>query len=145
MYIVARWLSCLHCLHCSLTARWSWVRFPHGALLALGGRSSQAFLCGVCMFSPCSQGVPSNKNPNRKTCKKEQFTLLSVSDRGGRFTWSPGAEKLPTAPGGSWGKDSLGWGNAEVKFTAIVDITRLYTNENHLGTPYSSQLSWKYK
>src|SRR4029434_7340894 len=67
---LARWLSCLHCLHCSLTARRSWVRFPHGALLALGGRSSpectvlkwaisRAFLCGVCMFSPCSQGVSS--------------------------------------------------------------------------------------
>src|SRR4029434_3330291 len=61
------WLSCLHCLHCRLTARRSGVRFPHGALLALGGRSSpectvlkwaisRAFLCGVCMFSPCSQG-----------------------------------------------------------------------------------------
>src|SRR4029434_4504281 len=60
---VAVWLSCLHCLHCRLTARSSWVRFPHGVLLALGGRSSpectvlrwaisRAFLCGVCMFSP---------------------------------------------------------------------------------------------
>src|SRR4029434_3887128 len=39
MYIVARWLSCLHCLHCRLTARWSWGRFPHVALVALGGRS----------------------------------------------------------------------------------------------------------
>src|SRR4029434_9036249 len=64
---VARGLMCLHCLHCRLTARRSWVQFPHGALLALGGRSSpectvlgwaisRAFLCGVCMFSPCSQG-----------------------------------------------------------------------------------------
>src|SRR4029434_712740 len=101
--IVARWLSCLHCLHLSLTARRSWVRFPHGELLALGGRSpectvlkwaiSRAFLCGVCMFSPCSQGVSSANNPNRKTCKKNR-TILSVPDRDGRFTWSPGAEKL---------------------------------------------------
>src|SRR4029434_5312713 len=86
--LVARWLSCLHCLHCSLTARRSWVRFPHGALLALVGRSSPectvlrwaiswAFLCGVCMFFPCSQGVSSTKNPNRKTCKKNR-TVLSV-------------------------------------------------------------------
>src|SRR4029434_1789308 len=55
----------------------AWVRFPHGALLALWGRSSpectvlkwaisRAFLCGVCMFSPCSQGVSTTKNPNRK-------------------------------------------------------------------------------
>src|SRR4029434_727211 len=45
-----------------------------------------------------AQGVSSTKNPNRKTCKKNRM-LLSVSDRDGRFTWSPGAEKLPTAPG----------------------------------------------
>src|SRR4029434_3661340 len=69
---------------------------------------SRAFLCGVCMFSRCSQGVSSTKNPNRKTCKKNR-TILSVSDRDGRFTWSPGAEKLPTAPGGSWRKDVPGW------------------------------------
>src|SRR4029434_1060924 len=62
------------------------------------------FLCGVCMFSLCSQGISSTKNPNRKTCKKNR-TLLSVPDRDGRFTWSPGAEKLPTAPGGSWRRD----------------------------------------
>ena len=47
------------------------------------------------MFSLCSQGVSSTKNPNRKTCKKR--------------TASPGAEKLPTAPGGSWRKDVPGW------------------------------------
>ena len=76
---------------------------------------SRAFLCGVCMFSPCSQGVSSNKNPNRKTCKKEQFTLLSVSVRGGRFTWSPGTEKLPTAPGGSWRRDDPGWVKGRAK------------------------------
>ena len=69
---------------------------------------SWAFLCGVCMFSPCSQGVSSANNPNRKTCKKNR-TILSVPDRDGRFTWSPGAEKLPTAPGGSWRKDGPGW------------------------------------
>src|SRR4029434_4934226 len=97
---VARWLRCLHC---RLTARRSWVRFPHGALLALGGRSSPDLQCSgglspgpfcVCMFSPCSQGVSSN----RKTCKQNR-TLLSVPNRDGRLTLSPGAEKLPTAPG----------------------------------------------
>src|SRR4029434_10811537 len=72
IHMVARWFRCLHC---RFTARRSWVRFPYGALLALGGRSSRectvrrwaisrAFLCGVCMFSPCSQGVSSTKNPN---------------------------------------------------------------------------------
>ena len=33
---------------------------------------SWAFLCGVCMFSPCSQGGSSTKNPNRKTCKRTE-------------------------------------------------------------------------
>src|SRR4029434_1164582 len=35
---------------------------------------SWAFLCGVCMFSPCSQGVSSTKNTNRKNMQKEQNT-----------------------------------------------------------------------
>ena len=39
---VVRWLRCLHCC---LTARRSWVRSPHGALLALGGRSSTDLQC----------------------------------------------------------------------------------------------------
>ena len=69
---------------------------------------SRAFLCGVCMFSPCSQEVSSNKNPNRKNMQKQNI-LLSVRDRDGRITWSPGAEKLPTGPGGSWRKDGPGW------------------------------------
>src|SRR4029434_2665614 len=33
------------------------------------------------------------------------------------FTWSPGAAKLPTAPGGSLRKDGPGWEKAEDKFT----------------------------
>src|SRR4029434_6233492 len=39
---VARWHRCLHC---RLTTRRSLVRFPHGALLALGGRSSPDLQC----------------------------------------------------------------------------------------------------
>src|SRR4029434_11034762 len=78
---------------------------------------SRAFLCGVCMFSPCSQGVSSANNPNRKTCKKNR-TILSVPDRDGRFTWSPGAEKLPTAPGGSWRRDDAGWVKGREKIHA---------------------------
>src|SRR4029434_2504706 len=45
--------------------------------------------------------------PTEKTCKIKEH--MSVPDQDGRFTWSPGAEKLPTAPGGSWRKDSPGW------------------------------------
>src|SRR4029434_10949801 len=82
---------------------------------------SRAFLCGVCMFSPCSQGVSSANNPNRKTCKKNR-TILSVPHRDGRFTWSPGAEKLPAAPGQSLRKDGPGWEKAENKFTATSGL-----------------------
>src|SRR4029434_7065720 len=35
----------LRCLHCWRTSRRSWVRFPHGVLLALGGRSSPDLQC----------------------------------------------------------------------------------------------------
>src|SRR4029434_10387022 len=38
------------------------------------------------------------------------------------FTWSPGAYKLPTAPGGSWRKDGPGWEKAETKFTATSGL-----------------------
>src|SRR4029434_1138672 len=101
---VARWLSCLHCLHCRLTARRSWVRFLHRALLALGGRSSPectvfrwaiswAFLCGVCMFSPCSQGVSSTKDPNRKNMQNNRTPLT----KDGQFT-SLGPRALTSCP-----------------------------------------------
>src|SRR4029434_951233 len=33
---------------------------------------SRAFLCGVCMFSPCSQGVSSTKNPNSKNIQNNR-------------------------------------------------------------------------
>src|SRR4029434_5583794 len=38
---------------------------------------------------------PQHKNMQ----KNRKDRSLSVRDRDGRFTWSPGAEKLPTAPG----------------------------------------------
>ena len=99
---VWRWLRCLHC---RLTARRSWVWFPHGALLVLGGSRalsapdlsaqvglSRAFLCGVCMFSPCSRGVSSTKNPNRKTCKRTEHCPVRPWPRWTvHFTWSLGA------------------------------------------------------
>src|SRR4029434_3312144 len=88
---------------------------------------SRAFLCGVCMFSPCSQGVSSTKNSNRKKNKTQSLS------EDGQFTWSPGAYKLPTAPGGSWRKDSPGWEKAENKFTAtcvcvcVCRVASIYT------------------
>src|SRR4029434_6890360 len=46
---------------------------------------SWAFLCGVCMFSPCSQGVSSTKKPQqKKTCKRTDHSS-SVPDQARRF------------------------------------------------------------
>src|SRR4029434_1176373 len=52
---------------------------------------SCAFLCAVCMFSLCSQGVSSTKNPNRKTCKKiRTFSCLSLTKMDGSLHLVPG-------------------------------------------------------
>ena len=48
------------------------------------------------MFSPCSQGVSSTKNPTEKHAK-EQNTLLSIPDQDGRFT-SLGPRALKSCP-----------------------------------------------
>src|SRR4029434_10779065 len=92
---VARWLSCLHCLHCSLTARRSWVRFPHWALLALGGRSSPDLQCSgglspgpFCVEFACSprvhKGFPPHRTPTQKHAKRS--LSCPVLDQDGRFT-----------------------------------------------------------
>src|SRR4029434_830369 len=120
-------------LHCRLTARRSWVRFPHGPLLVRGAGWARY----LCVEFACSPSV--HKNPN------STLSYQSLTKMDGSLHLVSGRLKAAL---GSWRKDNPGWGNAvknKVKFTAIVDITRLYTNENHLGTPYSSQLSWKYK
>src|SRR4029434_5710654 len=83
-----------------------WVRSPHGALLALGGRSSPDLQCSgglspgpFCVEFACSprvhKGFPPLRIPTEKHAE-EQNTLLSVPDH---LTWSPGAYRLPTAPG----------------------------------------------
>src|SRR4029434_9207966 len=93
----ARWLSCLHC---SLSARRSWVRFPLGALLALGGRSSPDLQCSgglspgpFCVEFACSprvhKGFPPLKKPQqKKTCKRTEHSS-SVPDQDRRLI-SPG-------------------------------------------------------
>src|SRR4029434_10749191 len=58
---------------------WSWgVGSPQASSAQVG------YLCGVCMFSPYSQGVSSTKNPNRKTFRRTDH----FPDH---FTWSLGA------------------------------------------------------
>src|SRR4029434_1703401 len=133
MYIFARWLCCLHCLHCHLIARRSWVRFPQGALLALGGRSSPECTVLRCAISPgrfCAEfawcprvhkGFPPLKTPTEKTCKRTEHSS-SVPDQDRRFT-SAGPRALKSCPLllGSWRKDSPGWVMGEmqsVHFTA---------------------------
>src|SRR4029434_4630026 len=64
---------------------------------------------------------PYNSDGIHRHSKKNR-TLLSIPDHDGRFTWSPCAEKLPTAPGGSWRKDSPGWEKAEREFTATSGL-----------------------
>src|SRR4029434_11193765 len=118
------------CTACTAASRRSWVRFPHGALLALGGRSSpectvlisRAFLCGVCMFSPCSQGVSSTKNPNRNNMQNNRIHVHPCPEMDTSLHCDLCRYKLPTAPGGSLRKDSPGWEKAENKFTATSGL-----------------------
>ena len=124
----------LRCLHCRLTARRSWVRFLHGALLALGGQVlprpsvtfkimwaiSRAFLCSC---SPCvHKGFPPLRTPTEKHAKRTEHMSIPDQRWTVHLTWSPGAYKLPTAPGGSWRRDSPGWEKAEDKFTATSSL-----------------------
>src|SRR4029434_3946731 len=67
----------------------------------------RAFLCGVCMFSLCPQGVSSS--PTEKTCKRTEHSP-SVPD----LTWSPGAAHCSWSPGGRTVRDGI---NAEDKST----------------------------
>ena len=55
------------------------------------GACSRAFLCGVCMFSPCYPGSP-RRTPTIKTCKKSRCSsVLSLTKTGpSTWTWSPG-------------------------------------------------------
>ena len=123
---MARWLRCLHC---RLTARRSWVRFPHEALLALGGRSSPDLQCSgglspgpFCVEFACSprvhKGSPPLRTPTEKTCKRTEHSS-SVPDQDRRVI-SPGPRALKKAAHCSWGpggrtvRDGI---NAEAKFT----------------------------
>ena len=99
--------SCIGCC-------WYWGQvLPRPSVLRWA--ISRAFLCGVCMFSPCSQGVSSTKNPNRKTCRR---TELSVPDQDGSLDLVPGrlkAAHCSWGPGGRTVQDGI---KAESKFTA---------------------------
>src|SRR4029434_9452385 len=119
----------LRSLHCRLTARRSYVRFPHGPLLVRGAGPPQTFsaqvgyLPGRSVWSlhvlPVFTRVFLHLEPRQTKHAKEQITLLSVpdQDRHDHLTWSPGAIKAPHCSCLPWRKDSPGWEDAEEKFT----------------------------
>src|SRR4029434_604618 len=89
-------------VHC-----WLWGACPPQTFSAQVG-----YLPGCVEFacSPCvHKGFRPLRTTTEKHVKRKNSTILSVPDRDGRFTWSPGAEKLPTAHGGSWRKEVPGW------------------------------------
>src|SRR4029434_6136676 len=72
------------------------------------------------MFSPCSQGVSSNKNPNRKNMQKQNI-LLSVTETDS----SLGPRALRSCPlllGGPGGRTIQDGEKAENKFTATSGL-----------------------
>src|SRR4029434_2526993 len=102
--------------------RRSWVRSQHGALLDLGGAgppqtfSAQVgYLLGLSVWSfhvlPVFTRGFLHKNPN------STLSYQSLTKMDGSLHLVPGRLKAAL---GSWRKDNPGWGNAEVKFTAIV-------------------------
>src|SRR4029434_7723643 len=74
----------LRSLHCRLTARRSWVRFPHGPLLLRGSGPPQTFsapgpFCVVFACSPCvHKGFPPLKKnkTNRKNMQKNRTLFV---------------------------------------------------------------------
>src|SRR4029434_8564792 len=81
--ILARWLRCLHC---RLTARRSWGRFPHGVLLVLGAGSPQAFSAqvgyllglsvGFACFPRVHKGFPPLRTPTEKHAKRTEHKSI---------------------------------------------------------------------
>src|SRR4029434_8519113 len=89
---LARWLSCLHC---RLTARRSWVRFPHGAMLALGGQilprvhSAQVgYLLGLSVWSlhvlpVFTRGFLHKEPQQKKHAKRTEHSCPSLTKTDG--------------------------------------------------------------
>src|SRR4029434_8587700 len=86
--------------------------FPHGALLALGGRSSPE--CTVhsglsprpfCVEFACSRRIHKRCPPVRtapeKTCKITEHMSIPDQSWTVHFTWSPGATSCPLLLGGA--------------------------------------------
>ena len=99
--------------------------FPAWGAVGTGGVGPpQTFLCGVCMFSPCSQGVSSTKNSNRKTCKKNRpLSCPSLTKTDSSLHLVPGRLQAAHC---SWGVLEEGRSRmgkkAENKFTATSSL-----------------------
>src|SRR4029434_3742929 len=97
---------------------WLWGAGPPQSAQCSGALSPGPF----CVEFACSlrvhKGFPPLRTPTVKTCK----ITITVQRWTVHFTWSPGAAKLPTAPGGSLRKDGPGWENVENKFTATSGL-----------------------
>src|SRR4029434_9711192 len=75
-----------------------------------------------CVEFACSPCVHKGFLPLRTQTEKhakEQNTCRASPDQDALFNWSPGAEKLPTDPGGGTIRDGL---KAEVEFTATSSL-----------------------
>src|SRR4029434_10433218 len=75
--------------------------------LVLRWAISRAFLCGVCMFSPCYKGFPPPRTPTEKTCRRTDHS--PDQDGHDHLTWSPGAINTAHCSWQPWRKDSPGW------------------------------------
>ena len=106
---------------CRMGRCWLWGAGPPQSAQCSGGLSPGPF-CGVCMFSPCSQGVSSSKNPNRKNMQNNRTHVHPWPKMDSSLHLVPRRYKLPTAPGRSLRKDGPGWENAESKFTATSGV-----------------------
>src|SRR4029434_6940757 len=70
------------------------------------------------MFSPCSQGVSSTKNPNRKrTCKRTEHSCPSLTKTDGSLHLVPGRVKATHCSSRTGGRTVRDGINAEAKFT----------------------------
>src|SRR4029434_10041605 len=98
----------------------AWVAVGSGGqvLQCSGGLSPGPFCVEFACSPRVHKGFPPLRTPTEKHAK-EQNTCPSLTVH---FTWSPGAYKLPIAPGRSWRKYGPGWEKAEDKFTATSGL-----------------------
>src|SRR4029434_3028633 len=89
------------------------------------GGSNVSLICGwkLCILFACSprvhKGFPPVRTPTEKTCKKNRtLSCPTLTKTDGSLHLVPGRLKGIPLLLGSWRKDSRGWENAEVKFTA---------------------------